>query len=755
MELMEIYNQIHNPIDDPRVIEKLINAYANLSKGFGGYYGQLTKTVQKEHNKGQYYREDADRFYAMLFNKWKNSIVAMTRDEFVQLYRQGSYGQDFIKMRNYLKNVPDVSTMKEADEIFYGNKGDKELESALDKYSWKSFGGGSGWIHVCSRYLTAKKDQYPNVEHRLYLDTESLDTYKMITYLVEKCDEHHLPYYFKFDQYANRDDTIVIYSSTENLTKYVEILQEIKKEHPDLVSRAKEPPVLTGQIDGWIGYGSEPSKTPDGKRQSFNEVRAKTLEHSIGTVTKQWIMSHRNQEITYQDQKLSFQDYVAMKSAEKLVADLEKRFLYYEEKDKKVAQRNGKTYNQLTVIDGLGYALQDVRSSQFKQSVYRILKDHMGTLLPRICNGSYKDMDTINMTVRNGKKITFSGDDLETIIQRLSVNIAKNDPNFIPTIQATIKKEASQYGIDSEKFCFDTKAREKMRTITAQKEAQRQQQVQQQPPVSNTPQQTVLTNGATDPNKYLGASGENHEVMEQTVNAEDTKSIDLSSLNVQTLPQMINPALMERKMKLPNGAEIPAKQYIQEVVYPQLPKNGVVILDNGAVLPVKQFIEEGVMFECQEKYNGDFPKYMAERTRSNLGVVTVGNGDERYDLNPVEITEYINPALLDKRVKLPNGVEISARQYIQEVYAPHIPANGMVTLSNGAEIPVKQYIEEVLLWEGQEKYNGDIEQILYNTTRNNTGIVNADPKNLQEALIKMRTQTESIEQQQSVGGHGR
>lgn len=755
MELMEIYNQIHNPIDDPRVIEKLINAYANLSKGFGGFYGQLTKTVQKEHNKGQYYREDADRFYAMLFNKWKNSIVAMTRDEFVQLYRKGSYGQDFIKMRNYLKNVPDVSTMKEADEIFYGNKGDKELESALDKYSWKSFGGESGWIHVCSRYLTAKKDQYPNVEHRLYLDTESLDTYKMITYLVEKCDEHHLPYYFKFDQYANRDDTIVIYSSTENLTKYVEILQEIKKEHPDLVSRAKEPPVLTGQIDGWIGYGSEPSKTPDGKRQSFNEVRAKTLEHSIGTVTKQWIMSHRNQEITYQDQKLSFQDYVAMKSAEKLVADLEKRFLYYEEKDKKVAQRNGKTYNQLTVIDGLGYALQDVRSSQFKQSVYRILKDHMGTLLPRICNGSYKDMDTINMTVRNGKKITFSGDDLETIIQRLSVNIAKNDPNFIPTIQATIKKEASQYGIDSEKFCFDTKAREKMRTITAQKEAQRQQQVQQQPPVSNTPQQTVLTNGATDPNKYLGASGENHEVMEQTVNAEDTKSIDLSSLNVQTLPQMINPALMERKMKLPNGAEIPAKQYIQEVVYPQLPKNGVVILDNGAVLPVKQFIEEGVMFECQEKYNGDFPKYMAERTRSNLGVVTVGNGDERYDLNPVEITEYINPALLDKRVKLPNGVEISARQYIQEVYAPHIPANGMVTLSNGAEIPVKQYIEEVLLWEGQEKYNGDIEQILYNTTRNNTGIVNADPKNLQEALIKMRTQTESIEQQQSVGGHGR
>lgn len=722
MELMELYNQIHNPIDDLSVIEKLINAYANSSKGFGGYYGQLTKTVQKEHNKGQYYREDADKFYAMLFNKWKNSIVAMTRDEFVELYKRGSYGQDFIKMRNYLKNIPDVSTMKEADEIFYGSKGDKELEDALEKYSWKSFGGGSGWIHVCSRYLTAKKDQYPNVEHRLYLDTESLDTYKMTTYLVEKCDEHHLPYYFKFDQYADRDDTIVIYSSTENLTKYVEILQEIKKEHPELVSRTKEPPVLTGKIDGWIGYGSEPAKTPDGQRHSFNEIRAKVLENSIGKVTKQWIMNHRNQQITYQGQKMLFQEYIAMKSTEKLIADLERRYISYEENDKKVAQRNGTRYNPTTVNDRLGYTLQDVRSPQFKQNIYRVLRDKMISSIPQVCNGSYKDMDAINMNVRNGKQITFSGYDLKTIIQQLSINISKNDPNFISSVQAEIKNNAKQYGIDSEKFCFDTKARETMRTMTAQREAQKQQQARQVEPKIEQPQ--------NDKN-------------------ESTKSIDISSLDVQTLPEIINPALMERKMKLPNGAEIPAKQYIQEIVYPQLPKNGIVILDNGAVLPVKQFIEEGVMFECQEKYNGDFPRYMAERTRNNLGVVSIGNDDEKYEINPVEITEFINPALLEKKVKLPNGIEISARQYIQEVYAPHIPANGRVTLSNGVDISVKQYIEEELLWEGQEKYNGDISQILYNATRNNTGTINADPQQMQQTLIEMRNQTDSLNNQHS------
>lgn len=720
MELMKLYNQIHNPIDDLSVIEKLINAYANSSKGFGGYYGQLTKTVQKEYNKGQYYREDADIFYAMLFNKWKNSIVAMTRDEFVELYKQGSYGQDFIKMRNYLRNIPDVYTMKESDEIFYGDKDDKELENALEKYSWKSFGGASGWIHVCSRYLTAKKDQYPNVEHRLYLNTESLDTYKMATYLVEKCDEHHLPYYFKFDQIANRDDTIVIYSSTENLTKYVKILQEIKIEHPELVARTKEPPVLTGKIDGWIGYGSEPAKTLDGQRHSFNEIRAKVLENSIGKVTKQWIMNHRNNQITYQGQKVSFQEYIAMKSTEKLITDLEKRYISYEKSDKKVAQRNGTSYNPATVNDRLGYTLQDVKSPQFKQNIYRILRDKMTSSLPKVCNGSYKDMDEISMNVRNGKQITFSGHNLETIIQQLSVNISKNDPTFVQTVQTEIKSNSKQYGIDSDKFCFDNMAREKMRMITAQQEAQ-QQSVQQ-----------IET-----------------KMDQQQENDKKTQTIDINSLNIQTLPDVINPALMERKMKLPNGTEISARQYIREIVYPQLPKSGIVILDNEAVLPVKQFIEEGVMFECQEKYNGDFPRYIAERTRNNLGVVSIENGDEKYEINPVEITEFINPALLEKRVKLPNGIEISARQYIQEVYASHIPTNGRVTLSNGVDISVKQYIEEVLLLEGQKKYNGDISQILYNTTRNNIGTINADPQQLQQTLMQMRNQTDSLNNQHS------
>lgn len=84
-----------------------------------------------------------------------------------------------------------------------------------------------------------------------------------------------------------------------------------------------------------------------------------------------------------------------------------------------------------------------------------------------------------------------------------------------------------------------------MRTMTAQREAQKQQQARQVETKIKQPQNDK---------------------------AVSTKSIDMNSLNVQTLPEIINPALMKRKMKLPNGAEISARQYIQEIVCPQLPK---------------------------------------------------------------------------------------------------------------------------------------------------------------------------------------
>lgn len=135
------------------------------------------------------------------------------------------------------------------------------------------------------------------------------------------------------------------------------------------------------------------------------------------------------------------------------------------------------------------------------------------------------------------------------------------------------------------------------------------------------------------------ATNDDIEILDGVETLTINKSSNMESLNVQSIVDIINPELLKKMMKLPNGREISAKQYIQEAVYPYLPQSGRVTLSNGANLSVKQFIEECVIFDCQERYNGDIKRYMSENTINS--VLTDVNTDKKIpavadDLNQIE-----------------------------------------------------------------------------------------------------------------------
>lgn len=458
MELSNLYSQINNPINDISVIQKIVDVYAMQDKGFGGFYGRLVKTVDK-NNSGKYRIDDADKFVSMMFNKWKKSIVDMTKEEFIALR---CYGADFVKMRKYLLHVPDVKTAKEVRDIIWKERDDKELQRALEKYRWDAFGEGSSWNHVCSRYVTARKDSYPNIEHRLYLNTDSLDTYKLVTLLVEKCNEHKVPYYFKFDECGNRDDTVVIYSSTENLGEYIDILREIKKENPDLGARFMAPPLLTGKIDGWIGYGSEPAKLPNGKNTSFNEVRTKLLEPIVDKYVKKWVMDHKGAKIKYQGALISFQEYFARIVVEEFISKLEQHYSYSVNTEQILSQRENRSYNENNVINRMGYSLNEIRSINFKQRVFNQVNSQIGDILIKICMG--ESLPSFSFSFNNGKNkdVKLSSGDFREVFHKTASKIVRNDANFAKNIQKEIKDSCNKYGIDKDKFCFDIAARKKI-----------------------------------------------------------------------------------------------------------------------------------------------------------------------------------------------------------------------------------------------------------------------------------------------------
>lgn len=693
MELMDLYRKIKNPLDDPKVLGMLIDAYAE-SPQYSGFYSSLTKR-QKKENVGKYYIDASDKFYSMMFNNWKNSIVSMTKERYDHLRRLGKCGPDFIKMRNFLMTVQDVTTKKEATDIIYGNYADKELRDALENYSWNSLGTGASWEHVHSRYSDMeKRDVYEDVEHRLYLNTDPLDTLPMATYMVEKFREKNLPYYFKFSGSGGRDDTIVLYTPTERLETYIELLREIVKEHPDIASRMQRPPALTGLIEPWMGYGSEPGLDKNGENQSFNGVRSPIIEKAISNAVKRWMGENINKHMDYNGKKITVQQYFNIGLYNIMINNLRKRYntRYKSETDEHFAQRSG-------------YYGTDLDSQTFNQLIYNFVQAKSNDLFRAYFQGvPLQEKMTIN--ARFGKQIELNGRYFEETMHKMAKHIARFNPMFIQTIREEIMKSTSQYGIDPNNYCFDLAAVAKL-----QKEDQRQRRMQ-----PAQPNQSFTTG------KVNQASS---EVNEDAVTKED-------------LPKLINPALVNKTVKTPDGKLIPASQYLQTFVFPHLPSNGVIVLKNGTPWTVKQFIEEGILGECQTKYAGNLYQYLLEKTKTNFGVLKLKGKNDEVEIAAQELVNYLNPETLQKTITLPNRQQYSAKACISSMYLDYVPYNGEVTLKNGQHVSAKDYIEKVLIPETQTTYAGYLGNVILDTTRRNDGTIDMNPKHFEKNVTDMK-----------------
>lgn len=109
---------------------------------------------------------------------------------------------------------------------------------------------------------------------RLYLNTTPDNSCKIGEYLLEECYNRHLRVYFKFDTAGTRNDSMLIYTNYQKVSEFVEILEQIKQQHPELFVGATKSGVLTAQVNDFISYGEE----PEYKHSSFNAERAAAID---------------------------------------------------------------------------------------------------------------------------------------------------------------------------------------------------------------------------------------------------------------------------------------------------------------------------------------------------------------------------------------------------------------------------------------------------------------------------------------------
>ena len=681
-KLGEIYASVENPLDNPEILQKIVAAYAKSSRtdlfGSSDLYSSLVKMNQTKDS-SSINLSDRDAFYIETYNQWIENMLSLD-DSHIE-YLETKKGMNARAMQQYLRSFGKITSMEDIKRLKSNPLFDEEING------WEL---NDGWDHFKSQYISGRTENRIAVKHRLYVGCQNQDMWKLAQLFKSKCDAQQIPFYFKLASSSSRDDKMVIYADTDNLGNYISTLQEIAQEYPEIMQRCGQPPALTGKIDGWIGIGDEPPLKADGKNQSYNSLRADIFENAIEETTISDITEFKGKDVIYNGNQTRFNDLFIEQAAQILLDKLDK----------------GKhlSYSKLSLY---GLTEKDLSNPKFKEHVKAHLKKNIQKGLDKLIE--VKDIKSqiagsngqaiFSIPTRDGKSFGVSTLDMDYLIKSMVPIMQSIDPNFMDKAKSTIQTKCKENGID-DTFCFQQGSKERFEQVDLQ------ESVKTEPPVITS--QTRETQPT--PTK------------EKVSREKQSTPTTISSIEIVDL---LNPEVLKQKIELPNGAKIPARQYIQEVVAPHIPSHGTFILSNGSQISAKQYIEEYILGEGQDKYKGDISKLLSENTRSNNGTITI-NGEQ---INSIDIVNTLNPELMKRKVKLPNGVEIPATQYVQEVVAPHIPSDGKFILkSNGYGLSAKQFIEEAVMFEGQEKYNGDIIALLEAMTVSNNGTVSVGAK---------------------------
>jgi hypothetical protein len=283
------------------------------------------------------------------------------------------------------------------------------------------------WNFVLSRNISGRKDNDINPNYRLYINSEASDTYQIVAGFISKCSKQNLPYYLKFievpEDYQDRADSIVIWADEKTLFKYITILNDLKEEVPNIISRCNEPPLLTMRINDWIGFGEEPNEG------SYTSARIKLLKNSIDNAITKWIIENQDKRLTFGKSNFSIKEYITAKSV-KEEFDIIKREI----------MRNPKCSIRY------GLEINDLNSDLYIE----LCNDLVSQVIPNIKDNNYQIPYN-----KNGKKMFFNFNEsiYEVLDMIVRSDTEKND--IFEKIRGNIKANSKQYGIDAEKFIFN------------------------------------------------------------------------------------------------------------------------------------------------------------------------------------------------------------------------------------------------------------------------------------------------------------
>ena len=397
--------------------------YANNSFSSG-----LTSVYQDSYE--MYYNPEAcNELYSTLFNSWKKQMITRTTKDWNKIIAEGTVEGDIFELVEYLKTIPDVKTEKDAKNIIFWQE-DERLKQLMSKYGCFSSSWNFG-TYLESDRTTAFRDKKYKTEHRLYINVPGVYQHEFIRKFIDTCEEKNLPYYIKYYEDYPRDDSVIVYCNTQHLLDYIKALQEMEKKYPDLIKNIKTPPLLTGKINSWIGYGSEPLH----KRDSFNGKRADILEKILKDFVKDWYKKNRNTRISYKGKEMPIWQYGAERILDDRVSKAKSDPEFSPEKD-------------YFYFDG-----KDLDNEAYMNWIRNVLIDNSENAFDCWLNNKWFFSDGFE---RKGMQHSLSEDNYAIHWKEYMKTVLKENPALAEELMKRIKETAEPNHIDPKKYCFDT-----------------------------------------------------------------------------------------------------------------------------------------------------------------------------------------------------------------------------------------------------------------------------------------------------------
>lgn len=451
MEVLDIYRSSKNPLDEEQT-KRLLDMLLTSDKP----YGKLIR-LNRFNKETKIPAGRLSKFECYMFNLWKKSIVETSEERINSFDEKTKEGYKLLIEE--FKNTPDVKDIREIQNIAKKMLKNELTEYAYTKYYYRRVDFDESWQHTLSDSLHAyNTEMLQNIKHRLYINADLSITHDLLTEFMEKCEQDKIPFYFKYTNKTVRDDGIVVYSNDKYLSKYIDILNEIKNNHPEYNEHLGTPTILSTQINDWIGYGSEPLQKRGQKPKSFNEKRIDILKDCLSSTTKKWISQNKDMMIDNEGNNIPYKEYLSMKMTEEAI-----KFI----KDNMTEELNPEI-------------LEIIETDVFKEAVLYSYQKHIDNIIDETeKNNSFDDIYNIKFS-KSGKITEIPNKEIiESVYQQQAQEIHQRFDSYQALYREEVLSACSEQDIDPNNFAFDLHITSRFKEIINMDEMFKDEQTQE------------------------------------------------------------------------------------------------------------------------------------------------------------------------------------------------------------------------------------------------------------------------------------